>query len=171
MRPRIFTQYHFIFDQHTIQEKDKILEVLNGPFKVNSKNEESRLIWEPILIYRRLVLIVVTTFIASPVVKLYPVGLAFFVFVVHDSVEKPYADPKLNFVQMISHLILCLLTLFNMFWALTNNVDVLQNRMFYVLGEILLIVEGMILALPFVILVFYLIYKSFLRVRKCCNRG
>ncbi|XP_066935595.1 uncharacterized protein [Clytia hemisphaerica] len=170
LRSRIFTQYHFIFDQQTIQEKDRILEVLNGPFKVNSKNEECRLIWEPVLIYRRLLLIVVTTFITSPVVKLYPVGLAFFVFVVHDSLEKPYADSKLNFIQMVSHLILCLLTMFNMFWALTNNVDVLQNQMFYILGEVLLIVEGMMLASPFVILVFYLIYKSILSIRKCCSR-
>uniref|UniRef100_A0A7M6DPS3 Uncharacterized protein n=1 Tax=Clytia hemisphaerica TaxID=252671 RepID=A0A7M6DPS3_9CNID len=110
IRPLAFTQYHFVFDQVTLVEKDQILGVLNGPFKLNLKNQESHLIWEPVLILRRLLLIAMTTFISSPIVKLYPVGLLFFSFAVHDFVQKPFNNQKLNFFQNVSMLLLCLLT-------------------------------------------------------------
>uniref|UniRef100_A0A7M5WVS0 Uncharacterized protein n=1 Tax=Clytia hemisphaerica TaxID=252671 RepID=A0A7M5WVS0_9CNID len=162
IRPLAFTQYHFVFDQATLEEKDQILGVLNGPFKLNFKNQESHLVWEPVLILRRLLLIVTTTFISSPIIKLYPVGLLFFSFAVHDFVQNPFDNQKLNFIQNVSMALLCLLTLFNTFWAVTNSVDLLQDRIDHILGEILLACEAFILCFPIVCMVIYLIYKFIL---------
>ena len=168
IRPLVFTQYHFVFNQTALKEKDKLLGVLNGPFKLNFKNQESHLIWEPVLILRRLSLIVMTTFISSPIVKLYPVGLLFFGFAVHDFVQNPFNNQKLNFIQHVSIALLCLLTLFNMFWAVSSNIDSLKDRLYYNLGEILLVCEAFILSFPVACMVVYLIYKGSVFIFERC---
>ena len=101
------------YRKQTKQEREHILSVLNEPFrrcKSQSDEDCSRaLIWEPVLIGRRLVLVVITTFILSPILRLYPVGVMLLGFAVHDYLKKPYNSRDLNLLQFFSTLVLLLL--------------------------------------------------------------
>ena len=104
------------------QEREHILSVLNEPFRRRkSKNKSDgnyprALIWEPVLIGRRFVLVVVTTFILSPILRLYPVGVMLLLFAVHDHLTKPYNSRDLNLLQFFSTLVLLLLLQVNTFF-------------------------------------------------------
>ena len=136
----------------------RILSVLNDPFRRN-KNNNKALIWEPVLLGRRLLLIVMTTFILSPIMRLYPVALALLLFAVHDHLAKPYTSDNLNLAQFLSTLAMMMLLLLNMFWALTNNVDLTEDRTFCKLGELFIVVEVVILMLPVTVVLLYVALK------------
>ena len=105
-----------VFNSQNKRERTLILSVLNEPFRFSTRghnikkraihDEDGVLIWEAILIGRRLLLIVVTTFILFLMTKLYPVGVLLVIFAIHDYVTRPYSSAKLNFLQFLSTLIL-----------------------------------------------------------------
>ena len=49
-----------------------LLLVVNEPFRYDNEKEKMKIEWEPMLIFRRLLLVVLITFILPPVTKLYP---------------------------------------------------------------------------------------------------
>ena len=106
-------------------EKKNILSILNEPFRTTKQDagEDYRLIWEPVLISRRLILIASTTFLMSPIQKLYPAFSFLIIFTVHDYLVKPYVQKKLNFAQIVSMQLLVVLTFINTFWAYSNEID------------------------------------------------
>ena len=140
------------------REREHILSVLNDPFRGNSNNSDI-LIWEPVLIGRRLVLVLITTFILSPIMRFYPVGLFLIMFAIHDHLMKPYISMRMNLLQFISTLVLILFLLVNMFWALSNDVDLVKNHQYFVLGEFFIYFESILLILPFIIPLGYLTFK------------
>ena len=145
----------------SLQETDHILSILNEPFQSqdnnNSQNTGYRLIWEPVLIVRRLVLVAVSTFIIPPMEKLYPVAVLLLTFTLHDMFVRPYANEKLNAIQLVSMLLLCLLTFINLFWAFSNDIDISQ---YYQLGKVFLYLETLFLLLPLIILICVALFKS-----------
>ena len=151
-----YRQRCHVFDEHAIQERESILLVLNEPFRSTMEPSKNTLIWEPILIFRRLILIALTTFILSPIVKLYPVCLVLVAISIHDYWVKPYSSDKLNLLQQLSTLVLILLLLLNMFWALTNEVE---NQQYFLWGKIFIFAEVILLILPFIVGFCYLVYK------------
>ena len=155
-----------------LDERESILNCLNEPFRESKTkdDEQVRTIWEPVLITRRLLLIVITTFIRSPIMKLYPTGILLVLFTVHDYVAKPFKDPALNFVQLITMSCLGILVLFNMFWALSINIDIIENTDYYIFGEILLILELCLLLTPIFFVIFGAIFKLSKCVYKACLR-
>ena len=72
---------------------------------------------------------------------------------------QPYGDQRLNLVHLVSMLLLVVIALINTFWAYSNNIDLMQDRQFYLLGSVLLYAELLILLVPFLLIVFYGIYK------------
>ena len=140
-------------------EREHVLSVLNEPFRGTNKSDNNALIWEPVLIGRRLVLIFMTTFILSPILRLYPVGLVLVLFAIHDHLTKPYSSNHLNLLQFLSTLVLLLLLLLNMFWALSNDIDLVKKPEYFILGEIFIVLEVVVLVLPFIIALFYLAFK------------
>ena len=151
-----------IEDWKTTNERARILSVLNEPFRRTSKKkDDSALIWEPVLIGRRLVLVALTTFILSPILRLYPVGLILVMFAIHDHLAKPYSSNHLNLLQFLSTLLLLLLLLLNMFWTFTNDIDVIENTDFFILGGIFIVLEVVFLMLPFIAAFGYLIFRLF----------
>ncbi|XP_066922383.1 uncharacterized protein [Clytia hemisphaerica] len=160
------------WSEQMFNERKHILNYLNEPFReLETKDDRlERTVWEPVLILRRLILIVITTFIRSPIMKLYPTGIILVLFTIHDYVTKPFKDPTLNFVQLISMSCLGILVLFNMFWALSINIDVLGNTEFYFFGEILLVLELIMLLTPICLVMFGAIFKLGKCVYKACLR-
>ena len=148
-----------------------MLLVMNEPFRRDVESDY-KLIWEPILIIRRLLLLSVSTYLATfPILKLYPIGILSMLFTYHDHLSKPYTNDRLNTAQLVSFLLLILLTFINTFWAFSNNLDLTQlDSKYRVIGQVFLYLELLILIFPFIIgilrLLFYIfkvIYKSLLR--------
>ena len=145
--------------------RERILSVMNKPFRqitiaTTPTTIKQALIWEPVLIGRRLLLVVMTTLIlSSPIIRLCLVGFVLIVFALHDYRAKPYNSDHLNLLQLLSTLVLALLLMVNMFWALTNDVDVMDNHDYYVLGEVFIILEVILLVLPFLITFRYIVFK------------
>ena len=158
-------------DQMKTQQQN-ILNFLNEPFFESETKDggRERTIWEPVLITRRLILIIVTTFIRSPVTKLYPAGFFLIIFIVHDYLMKPFVDKILNFIQSIAMSLLVCLVLMNTFWALSINVDILESEEYKILGQILLILELLILLLPALVFLGGLLVKLLRYLDKICLR-
>ena len=146
-------------DPNQRSEGDFILSILNGPFRYRSTLHEYRIIWEPVLIFRRFLLIVLCTFIISPMEKLYPVGALLLLFILHDIVTKPYANKSLNYIEYTSMLLLCFLLIINQFWAFSNDIDITQIKAYHEMGELFIFLEITILLLPLVILAVIVIFK------------
>ena len=111
-------------------ERSALLATLNGPFKTNlqhlhdedidTEEEEMeglpwKLVWEPVLVLRRLVLLLASIFNVDPILKLYPIGVLLLLFGFHDFMVQPFADYLLNKFQMIAYGLLFALTLINSF--------------------------------------------------------
>ena len=75
-------------------ERSALLATLNGPFKTNlhHANEDidtedekmvglpRKLVWKPVLVFKRLVLLIASIFNVDPILKLYPIGIVAFVW-------------------------------------------------------------------------------------------
>ena len=148
------------------EDTQNVLLVLNQPFRnqlVDTNDDghqgnSEALIWEPVLIGRRLVLLASTTFILSPIVKLYPAGVLLVLCTMHDHVVMPYKGKMLNLLQLTSMHLLVILTMVNTFWAYSNDIDFMENHLFSMLGSVFLIFELALLVLPVAICLFGLLY-------------
>ena len=80
-----------------------------------------KLVWQPVLLLRRLILLAASIFIVVPILKLYPVGILLVLYDFHDYMVKPFTDQTLNVFQMVSYGLLFVLVLINSFWAFSNN--------------------------------------------------
>ena len=171
---------YLVVYNHSRIEQTHILSILNEPFRSATGDhdhekrvghEDGALIWKPILIGRRLLLIVVTTLVLSPMMKLYPFGVLLVAFHIHDIVTKPYSSAKLNLLQSLSTLVLFLLLMFNIFWAHSNDVDLTENWQYFKLGKIFINAEVFLLLLPFISALCYLAYKLSRMIFTRCHRA
>ena len=120
------------------------------------------------MITRRLLLILLTSFISSPIVKLYPAGALLLVYAVHDYWKRPYSNERLNFLQSISKKLLFFCLLINMFWAFSTEGGFEQSPSFYFMGELFVIFELMILLLPVLAVFIWLVFKTGQHLYKKC---
>lgn len=141
-----------------------LLLIVNEPFKESSRGDGSRLCWESILILRRMLLVIMKTYIMSPITKLYPMALLIAVFAFHHVVTAPYSNRKLNKFEFFSLSILITFIYVNMFWAITREYDLTASSSYKTLAEVLLFYEMLILVLPFLLLVICIIIYA---IKKC----
>ena len=184
---------------HTISDDDiersAILLIINEPFRVidnikTSKESEEEdeenftlesdhhlkyhqqqnLIWEPVLLFRRLILLSVSIFIVNPLLKLYPIGVLLALFGIHDYLVRPFSDEtNLNFVQTVSSVLLGILALINTFWAFSNNFDLISaDPTFHTLGLIFLYFELVVLLFLFIVFVCWLLYRVIMKLYELC---
>ena len=140
-----------------------ILGVVNQPFK-NISGRSFKIQWESILILRRLLLIIVNTFIISPFEKLYPIGFLLVLYLIHHMIVQPYKDFSLNIMEGMSLAALYFLTLLNNFWAFSDEIDITNNPLFNTSGHIFIYVELVILLIPLLTCFSFLLLTL---VRKC----
>ena len=69
-----------------------------------------KLVCEPVLLLRRLILLTASIFIVDPILKLYPVGVLLVLFGFHDYIVRPFTDHNLNVFQIVSYGLLIVLT-------------------------------------------------------------
>ena len=167
-------------------ERSAILLVINEPFRVlhrddtkegeeeeaNTSTSSRSLIWEPVLLYRRLILLCASIFIVNPMLKLYPIGVLLALFAMHDYLVKPFSDEtKLNLVQTASSGLLGVLALINTFWAFSNNFDLTAaDETFHMLGWIFLYFELTVLLLPLIVVLCWLLHRAIVKLYKLCLR-
>ena len=141
----------------------EILRVVNQPFN-NISGKPFKIQWESVLILRRLLLIIVNTFLISPFEKLYPIGFLLVLYLIHHMAVQPYKDFSLNVVEGVSLASLGFLTLLNNFWAFSDEIDITQNPSFMMMGHIFIFIELVILLIPILASFSFLILNL---VRKC----
>uniref|UniRef100_A0A7M5UQ22 Uncharacterized protein n=1 Tax=Clytia hemisphaerica TaxID=252671 RepID=A0A7M5UQ22_9CNID len=164
MRPCLCQSNYIDLKPENLDDAAHMLSILNEPFHENK--DGFQLMWEPILIARRLVLAAVTTFIISQMTKLYVTSLLLVLFTIHDYIAKPFNQKKLNFTQITSMLVLILLAMVNLFWAYCNDSNLIGKDASFVLGKFLLAFEMVIMCFPFIFAIYILILKCF----KYCHR-
>ena len=143
----------------------EILRVVNQPFR-NISGKSFKIQWESVLILRRLVLIILSTFFISPFQKLYPIGFLLVSYLIHHIIMQPYKDASLNIMEGASIAVLCFLTLLNNFWAFSDEIDIRNNEMLGKIGQLLICVELVILLIP---LLACFSFSIMALVRKCSN--
>ena len=141
----------------------EILRVVNQPFN-NISGKPFKIQWESVLILRRLLLIIVNTFLISPFEKLYPIGFLLVLYLIHHMAVQPYKYFSLNVVEGVSLASLGFLTLLNNFWAFSDEIDITQNPSFMMMGHIFIFIELVILLIPILASFSFLILNL---VRKC----
>ena len=125
----------------------EFLRVVNQPFR-NISGKPFKIQWASVLILRRLLLIIVSTFLTVPFNKLYPMGLLLVLYLIHHMIVQPYKDRVLNIAEGISLAAICFLTLLNTFWAFTDEIDISKNSFFITTGYVFVYTEIMILLCP-----------------------
>lgn len=141
-----------------------LLQVINEPFR-NAGNQLIQ--WEPMLIFRRLLLVIVNTFIIGAITKLYPIGMLLIMYLVHHTFVQPYKDEFLNYVETMSLGLLCCLSMINMFWAFSDQLDISESSYMKMIGMVFLYLEMLILMLPFLSGILYVVITWF---RKCVQK-
>ena len=173
VQPLDVEQVQSLCDDHVIaSERLALLSLVNEPFRTNPGHDEmfpQKLVWEPVLLMRRFLLLVASIFIENPVFRIYPIGVLLVLFGFHDYMVKPFSDHKLNVIQTVSHGLLFVLTLINSFWAFSNDLDLTtKGGAFHKCGQLLLYFELFILLTPLIVLTGWVFRKAFIKVYKVC---
>lgn len=112
--------------------------------------------WESVMIGRRLILIVLKTFVTDPMPRLLIMSLFCFLSVVHHIMTQPFRDAIANTVETISLMFLVVLAVLNVFFASFISLAVPLNDHFSSWWNVCQVVEIVVLcAVPavFVLLV------------------
>lgn len=88
--------------------------VLQAPFRQPVEDDEGTLYWESVLIGRRLVLLVLHSFIADPMLRLLCLDFACMVIFVHHLCKKPYRDKLANACESTSLVALIVIATFSL---------------------------------------------------------
>lgn len=91
--------------------------VLYDSFKRPEEGRKLSLSWEGIMIGRRLILVVMKTFVNNPMPRLLIMSLFCFLFLLHHVVAQPFRDSIANTVETISLLSIAILGMVNVFFA------------------------------------------------------
>ena len=105
-------------DSSTRQMSNRSVEMtLFGCFKKPAEGSTLSLSWESVMIGRRLILILLKTFVNDPMPRLLIMSFLCVLFLQHHSMTQPFRDVTANRVETISLLSLVLLGMVNVFFA------------------------------------------------------
>ena len=148
-----------------------VLKILQGPFKDNSLG----LCWSGVLIGRRLVLILLFTFVTDTLIRLLCMLLACFMILLHHVHIKPYKDPRGNLAGTISASALVVLGSINLvragFEAAEYTPTGPNAYLIKVFAEIenILLLWGPMCVMFFIVLVFVYRLLALMEGCMCCH--
>ena len=96
---------------------NSIERVLYGSFRRPEEGRNLSLSWEGIMIGRRLILVVMNTFVIDPMPRLVIMSVLCFLFLLHHSSTQPFRDSIANTAETISLLFIVVLANVNVFSA------------------------------------------------------
>ena len=94
----------------------EMLNVLEGPFRKchgTNKSIDYKLPWEAVLIARRLILIIIRTFINDVLLRLFLMQASMILFAFHHIYVQPYSTKVLNNIEAVSLLMLIVICIIN----------------------------------------------------------
>ena len=134
---------------------DELLNVLEGPFRKSQggcMDQNFKLPWEIMLITKRLILIVIKTFIFNVVLRLYIMLLVTVLFLIQHLIVRPFSDNILNYIEVGSFLMLtaiCALNILPAYNYMYHNCDSPFSKT--ILIAFMRIETGLTLVFPFVL--------------------
>ena len=167
LRARLYNGHTSLFANDAMLAKE-FLRVVNEPFR-NISGTTIKIQWESVLIFRRLILIVMSTFLISPLDKLYPIGFLLVLYLIHHLIIQPYKELILNLAEGVSLAVLCFLTLLNTFWAFTDEINITKNSILMMTGKVFIYFELVVLLIPIAVILglgVFLLFKKCVYKRK-----
>ena len=92
----------------------EILEVLQGPFRPPSDNEQGTLYWESVLIGRRFILLTLHAFLEDSMLRMVCMAGACVIMLVHHMTKNPYRDSMANKGESLSLTTLTIIAIINL---------------------------------------------------------
>ena len=96
------------------EDNEDIAMVLQAPFRQPVEDDEGTLYWESVLIGRRLVLLLMHSFTADPMLRLLSLDFACMAIFMHHLCKKPYRDTIVNACESISLVALVVIATFSL---------------------------------------------------------
>ena len=151
---------------------------LFGCFKRPAEGSTLSLGWESVMIGRRLILILLKTFVSDPMPRLLIMSFLCVLFLLHHAISQPFRDVTANNLETISLLSLVLLGMANMFFASFVSLAVPLTDHFQFWWRFWLVVETVILcAVPAIFGIFVIAAALSLVIRFlvacfgwCCSK-
>ncbi|XP_057307051.1 uncharacterized protein LOC130645174 [Hydractinia symbiolongicarpus] len=135
-----------------------ILSVFESPFrKIESKNRH--VIWDPMIIYQRLVIISCTIFFVNAIERLSYILGPMLIFLVDHLRQRPYKDNVMHWMQTVSYVCLCFLVGVNSFWAFLYISSVPYKSSIRTVGVAFSIAESILFTLPLILPLLFLAWK------------
>ena len=91
-----------------------VLEIIYGPFRPPDTDNKGALYWESVLIVRRLILLVIHTFITDAILRGVCISAACFLTTIHHILKNPYKDQLANKSETLSLVVLTLIAVINL---------------------------------------------------------
>ena len=129
--------------------------VLSGPFKRPENDSKLFLSWEGVMVGRRLILILLKTYVNDPMLSLLFMCLFCVLFLLHHTMTEPFRDDVANRLETISLWSLVILALTNTFFASFISLAVPLNNHFtswwnvFQFGQIVILSSLFLQCLPF----------------------
>ena len=135
--------------EDAMEAKHYLME-LYEPFQRDASTSQCTM-WECMLIFRKMFLVIIYTVVIHPIGKLYTLLFLLVIYLIHHIYQQPYYDKFLNFVESVSLVVLCFLAAVNLFWAQIYMMNESNVPQFSVIGEVCLHFELLVLVLPVII--------------------
>ena len=140
-----------LLDQNTRE----MLNVLEGPFRKyhgTSKSNNYKLPWEAALIARRLILIIMRTFINNVLLRLYLMQVSMILFAFHHSYVQPYSTKVLDNIETVSLLMLIVICIVNTVPGyIYINPQFVSSYVRYLLITLRKVETALLLIVPFIV--------------------
>lgn len=140
-----------------LYERESLITILSGPFRKTYKLGHPLIVWESIMVSRRLLLCLVYVLVYDNVIKLYLMLALLILFLVHHGFIRAFTQKWLNITETFSLGLLSFLCCINFFWAYTNSM-INAGDIYMSIGKSFLMVETVALLLPVGVCVLYGLY-------------
>ena len=115
----MFREYRKKYDQEMlnaekVRNAEEIKQVLHGPFRAGSSEDQGTLYWEGVLTGRRLILLVIHTFATDPTIRFVCLSCACVIILVHHLTVRPFCERKANICEGFSLLSLVVICMFSL---------------------------------------------------------
>ena len=97
-----------------VDDAKEIKQVLHGPFRAGSSEDQGTLYWEGVLTGRRLILLVIHTFATDPTIRFVCLSCACVIILVHHLTVRPFCERKANICEGFSLLSLVVICMFSL---------------------------------------------------------
>ena len=97
-----------------VDDAKEIKQVLHGPFRAGSSEDQGTLYWEGVLTGRRLILLVIHTFATDPTIRFVCLSCTCVIILVHHLTVRPFCERKANICEGFSLLSLFVICMFSL---------------------------------------------------------